>query len=84
MSKTFHRVAEITLHWQRRVDLSESDRGFAREIGELASYLSRRPFPHEDDVKSLHILGCRLCRRVGDDACGERQSNCKLGFASAH
>jgi hypothetical protein len=84
MPKIFHQVAEVTLAWQRRGDLSENDRGFAREVSELASFLSHRPFPHQDDVHSLHILGCRLCHRVGDVGCREQQSSCKLGFAEAH
>ncbi|MGE5467053.1 MAG: hypothetical protein ACM3Y9_06470 [Ignavibacteria bacterium] len=84
MGKRFHRVAEVARNWERRVDLSESDRGFAREVGELANFLSRRPFPHQDDVSSLHILGCRLCQRIGAAECRERQSACQLGFSQSH
>jgi hypothetical protein len=83
MPKKFHRVAEVALNWQRRVDLSENDRGFARDVGELADLLAHRPFPHQDDVSSLHILGCRLCRRLGGVECRKQQSDCKLGFAEA-
>jgi hypothetical protein len=74
----------MALTWQRRDGLSESDRGLAREVRELAHLLSHRPFPHQEDLKSLHILGCHLCRRVGDVKCEEQQYNCALGFAEAH
>lgn len=84
MSKKFHRVAEMALAWEQRGDLSEGDRSVAHEVGELAAFLSRRPFPHQDDVSSLHILSCRLCRRVGAVCCSERQSDCAMGFAEAH
>ncbi|MDD5249230.1 MAG: hypothetical protein PHY45_09600 [Rhodocyclaceae bacterium] len=83
MSTVLHRVAEIAQTWGQRGDLSENDRGFAREVGELAAFLSGRPFPNEDDVSSLHLLGCRLCRRVGAVKCGEQQSDCSLGFAAS-
>ena len=83
VSKALHRVAEIARSWGQRGDLSENDRGFAREVGELAAFLSHRPFPHQDDVSSLHILGCRLCQRVGAVECHERQRSCSLGFAEA-
>jgi hypothetical protein len=83
VSKSLHRVAEIARSWGQRGDLSENDRGFAREVGELAAFLSHRPFPHQDDVSSLRILACRLCQRVGAVECHEQQSSCSLGFAEA-
>lgn len=84
MSQTLYRVAEVTQVWGQRGDLSENDRGFARDVSELAAFLSRRPFPHHEDVSSLQILGCRLCQRVGAVECRDQQSNCALGFAEAH
>ncbi len=84
MPKKFHRIAETALVWERRGDLSENDRGVAHEVGELATFLSHRPFPHHEDVSSLHVLSCSLCRRIGAVACGEQQSGCAMGFAEAH
>ncbi|HEX8987910.1 MAG TPA: hypothetical protein VF816_08115 [Rhodocyclaceae bacterium] len=83
MSQGLYRVAEVVEGWGRRGDLSESDRGFARDVRELAAFLSRRPFPHHEDVASLHILGCRLCQRVGAAECSTSQSRCALGFPEA-
>jgi hypothetical protein len=83
MPKRLYRVAQVTQTWGQRRDISDSDRGFARDVSELAACLSHRPFPHQDDLSSLHILGCRLCQRVGADGCEEQQSNCELGFSEA-
>lgn len=84
MSEALIRIAETAHHWGRRDDLSANDRDFAHQVAELAFFLSRRPFPHEDDVGSLHILGCRLCRKVGAASCGERADNCCLGLAATN
>lgn len=84
MPERLDRIAKVTQVWGLRADLAESDRRFARKVGELADFLSHRPFPHQDDLNSLYILGCRLCRRIEAVECCDPQSNCVLGFAQAY
>ena len=80
MTDVLSHIAETARTWGKRDDLPEGDRHFADEVGELASFLSLRPFPHEDDVDSLRILGCRLCQRVGASNCREQSNDCCLGL----
>lgn len=81
MSEALTRLADAARTWGRRGDLSDADRHFASQVSELASFLSRRPFPHEEDLDSVRILGCRLCQRVGAADCCKQQGNCCFGFA---
>lgn len=82
MSEALTRLADAARNWGRRGDLSEVDRHFAGQVSELAALLSRSPFPHEEDLDSLRLLGCRLCQRVGAAHCREQQGCC-FGFARA-
>lgn len=81
MSEALTRIADAARSWGQRGDLSEIDRHFASQVSELAAFLSRRPFPHEEDLDSLRLLGCRLCQRVGEASCREQRNRCCFGFA---
>jgi hypothetical protein len=80
MTDVLVHIAETARSWGTRADLPEGDRHFADQVGELAAFLSRRPFPHEDDMDSLRILGCRLCQRVGEARCRDQANDCCLGL----
>lgn len=81
MSEALTRLADTARSWGRRGDLSDVDRHFACQVSEFAAFLSRSPFPHEEDLDSLRALGCRLCQRVGAANCREQQGNCCFGFS---
>lgn len=84
MSAILSRIVEAAQRWERRDDLSDWDRHFAAQVGELAATLARNsPFPHADDMDSLRLLSCRLCQRVGAANCREPESSCCLGFNQA-
>lgn len=83
MTEVLHRVAETARSWGRRDDLSPGDRYMASQMGDLAAYLAGRPFPHDDDLASLRILSCRLCRRIGAANCFDEAQACSMGFAAA-
>jgi len=84
MSEALIRLADTARTWGRRSDLSDIDRHFAGQVSELAAFLSRSPFPHEEDLDSLRALGCRLCQRVGEANCREHRGGCCLGFTESN
>lgn len=83
MNPVLDRVAEAARDWGRREDLSPGDRYLASQMGHLASFLARKPFPHGEDVDSLHILSCRLCQRIGANSCRDESEACCMGFNAA-
>ena len=88
MSKQYTNIARTARVWSHRDSLTDAERSFCLVVAELAEALVETANAMPDERESLHLLGCRLCRGVGESMCypvqphsPNRQAGvCPLGF----
>jgi hypothetical protein len=86
MYSNFDQVAETAMAWAARHDLPAPHREIARTVSHMAVRFGNEPVPSMVADKALKVVGCHLCRLMGEAICSAANSTggiCPLGFRSA-
>jgi hypothetical protein len=87
MHGTFDKVAQMAKSWSDRPGMSRDCVGIAGTICHMANRLANSPGPDLTGEKSLKVVGCYLCRQLGESVCNAAkpdQSACPLGFLAKY
>ncbi len=81
MAAGFDKVAQKVRLWERREGLSPFQVSVAGTAGRMADRLAHAPGPDPAAEKCLKVVGCYLCRRMGEAVCmSPLEPRCALGF----
>ena len=86
MYSNFDLVAETAMAWASRHDLPAPHREIARTVSHMAVRFGNEAVPSMVADKALKVVGCHLCRLMGEAICGGANAaggNCPLGFGAA-
>jgi hypothetical protein len=85
MNAAFERVAEIAKGWGARPGMPNKCVGIAGTVCHMAHRLATSSTPDLTGEKSLKVVGCYLCRQIGEAVCSipkPEDTSCPLGFES--
>jgi hypothetical protein len=83
MHDTFDKVVETAKSWGARPGIPGKCVGIAGTVCHMADRLAKSPTPNLTGEKSLKVVGCYLCRQIGEAVCNAAMPNeasCPLGF----
>ena len=86
MYSNFYLVAETATAWASRHDLPAPHREIARTVSHMAVRFGNEAVPSMVADKALKVVGCHLCRLMGEAICSAGNSVggiCPLGFGAA-
>ena len=83
MDQTFDKAARRAREWAMRSGLSDSNRTLCLIVSALAESLCDGGYIETEDVESLVLLGCELCRRLGESGGCVAPEACPLGLAAS-
>ncbi len=86
MERSFDKAARVTRDWAARPAVSDSNRSLCLIVLGMAEALMDASHVAGEDEDSFVLLGCELCRRMGEAEClrcsGVRPEHCPLGLAA--
>lgn len=86
MDCSFDQAARVAREWAARPAVSDSNRTLCLIVSGMAEALKDASHVAGEDEDSFVLLGCELCRRMGEAEClccsGVRPEHCPLGLAA--
>lgn len=85
MASGYDKVAQRVRLWERRAGLSPFHATVAETACRMADRLAHSPAPDPAAEKSLKVVGCYLCRRMGEAVCmSPLEPRCALDYPEPH